>query len=393
MGLYRRADSRFWWMALERPGHQPIRESTKIPLDGGTQEETRANKRTAQHVYAARMRLLAESRYRLPTDKPTIKFADFRTWYLEQFTKHKRGVERERSILKQLGYHFDAWRLHQITRDLILEWRTARSQAVKPRTVNRELGLLKHVLGSAVPRYLEHSPAKGVSGLRAPEATIRILSEDEEDRLLGIASPENRALVLCALDTLQRLSAIGSLKREDDHGTFLEFLNTKTKGRHRVPVSLRLRLALDDLPKDGPWLFPTIHQDGDRPWKIRRTIANRFRELCIAAQVPHGRAIGGVTFHSHRHTGASRMLTGPGKADPKTVMEIGGWASMKVFEKYLHPTDAQRQAAVEAVGQRASDVRTVRPLGGAPGRSGTRPKRRIRRKTRPVRGRFPRRSR
>jgi hypothetical protein len=32
------------------------------------------------------------------------------------------------------------------------------------------------------------------------------------------------------------------------------------------------------------------------------------------------------------------------------LCDIGGWADIKVLQKYLHPTDAQRRAAVESIG-------------------------------------------
>ncbi len=63
-----------------------------------------------------------------------------------------------------------------------------------------------------------------------------------------------------------------------------------------------------------------------------------------------GRKTGRVSFHCLRHTGASRML--PSGADVKTVMEIGGWRNLKVMERYLHPTDERKKAAVDAIGKR-----------------------------------------
>jgi hypothetical protein len=36
------------------------------------------------------------------------------------------------------------------------------------------------------------------------------------------------------------------------------------------------------------------------------------------------------------------------------VMQLGGWRNLEVLEKYLHPTDAQKKAAVEGVGRRGA---------------------------------------
>jgi integrase len=78
-----------------------------------------------------------------------------------------------------------------------------------------------------------------------------------------------------------------------------------------------------------------------------------FMRLCTAARIPTGRKQGGFSFHCLRHTGASRMLT-TGRVDVKTVAEIGGWADIKVLQKYLHPTAAQQRAAVETIGGRTT---------------------------------------
>jgi site-specific recombinase XerD len=79
----------------------------------------------------------------------------------------------------------------------------------------------------------------------------------------------------------------------------------------------------------------------------RVRVSKRFRALLETAQLPTGRKSGGLSFHCLRHTGASRMLARG--VDVKTVAQIGGWADIKVLQRYLHPTDAQRKAAVETV--------------------------------------------
>lgn len=63
MGIYRRPDSHFWWLWLERPGQCPIRESTRIPVTGGMPGQTRQNRELAEQAYAARMGDLARQRY------------------------------------------------------------------------------------------------------------------------------------------------------------------------------------------------------------------------------------------------------------------------------------------------------------------------------------------
>jgi integrase len=384
MGLYKRPDSPFWWMSLERPGLPAKQESTRIPIHGGTVEQTKDNHALAQQVYAARLGDLARARHHLPIDKPTIAFAKFRAWYAEQFTTHKaRSAQpRERSMLKQLGRYFDPRDLQTITREDCLEWRSARALEVAPRTVNREQALLCHLLGQAVPKYLDANPAAKIPELKAQESPIRILSDDEEARLIAACTTEDRVLVLCGLDTLQRLSAVANLERRADHGTAMEFLNLKTQARLSVPISSRLRDAIDlwqaRRTDDGAWLLPSFHaktsarangrpRQAESPESVANRADERFRALLAAANIPIGKNSGGISFHSLRHTGATRMLRRG--VDPKTVMDIGGWKSIRMLEKYLHSDDAHHRWAVEMVAPRKPGVKGKRGPAGRRGPS------------------------
>ena len=294
MGVYTRPDSPFFWICLERPRRKPIRESTGIPTDGGTADQSRHNRRLAQEAYSARMGDLARLRYELPGNKPAISFEDYRAWYLEHISSQKRNLVREASMLRQLGKFFDDRELDEITLDDAHEWRTARRRQVAAGTVNREAVLLKHLLGTAVPKYLGANPVTGLKDLHAPQADVRTLSVDEEARLLKRATVEERALVICALDTLQRLSNVAGLKRAQDHGTYLTVLNPKGGVGYKVPVSERLRSALKALPKNGPAYFS---EWADLTTGARRNVVIRtFENLCRGAEIPLGRATGGLSF-------------------------------------------------------------------------------------------------
>lgn len=339
VGIYQRPDSPFWWLLLERPrGQKSIREPTKVPLDGGSLAQTKENRRQAQEAYATRMADLARGVYGLKPVLPTRPFLAHREWYATHVSTQKRGTTREVSMLKQLGGFFDAYALSAIDHELTREWRTWRLEDVSASTVRREEELLKHLLTTAVPKFLAANPLIGLRPLRVIDPDTRVLTVDEEARLLAVLEPEARALVIGALDTLLRLSNIISLTRRQDHQTYL-YSDTKT-GAVRIPISDRFRKALDELPKDGPSFFPTYTQP-------KRAI-DVFMEGCATAKIKTGRATGGISFHCLRHTGASRMLERG--TDVKTVMEIGGWKSLAVLSRYLHPTDERKRAAVNSIG-------------------------------------------
>jgi integrase len=350
LGVYTRPDSPFHWMLLERPHQRPYRESTGIPKDGGSPEQNKELRRQAQAIYAARMTEFARLRFKLPTTLTRRTFAEQRVWYAEHVSTTKRGTVKELSMLRQLGKYFDPIDLAQIDQACAREWRTWRLGTVSAATVRREEEILKHLLTTSVPKYLDASPLAKLPHLRVVGLDTRIFSPDEERRLLKKArTTEDRALLICALDTLLRLSNARQLTRKQDHGTYL-FSDTKTDAI-RIPVSARLRKALDGLPMAGASYFPTYARASNTP-----AIA-MFMETCDRAKVQTGRKTGGVSFHCLRHTGASRMLAKG--HDVKTVMRIGGWKNLKVLERYLHPTDAAAQAAVDSIGAASKSRRAA----------------------------------
>lgn len=341
MGVYRRPDSVFWWATYEGTG---TRESLKIPVEGGSPRQNAELRRQAQAIYAVRMGQIIAGKHGL-TDLPRRTFLEHRTWYAEHVSAHKRGVVREESMLRQLGAFFDGYDLGDITVRLVREWRTwRRGRGVRASTIMREEEILKHMLREAMPTYLTEHPLDGLARMRVEDVAMRILTPDEERRLLAAAKrPIDRALVLCGLDALLRRGSVLGLTREQAQGASLTLLNAKA-GTYRVPVSARLRKALDAVPEAGrPLYFPFTVKAFDE----------RFTALVAAAKIPHGRAAGGITFHCLRHTGASRMLAAG--VDIKTVMLVGGWHNLAVLQRYLHPTEDHQRAAVEAIGGRRTN--------------------------------------
>lgn len=59
--------------------------------------------------------------------------------------------------------------------------------------------------------------------------------------------------------------------------------------------------------------------------------------------------IDGVSHHTFRHTGASVMVEKG--VSFRTVQEIGGWGSLRMVERYAHPTDAEKLRAVRITHQ------------------------------------------
>lgn len=345
MSLYRHAESRYWWMYLE-PTRQ--RQSTKFVITAASPEQSKRNRQMAEALYHRTIAELQGQKYGL-LPKPAIGFSEHLSWYREHVSAKKRGSEREAHTLTRLDADFGSKEIAQIDRPLVQEWMTARKASAS--TINREIDVLKHVLASAVPKYLTASPLVGLPRLRHPRGQAprraAILTPAQETRLLAVLTVEDQALVLLALCTLFRLSDLLDLKWADYHGTWIEARDTKTGRDVRVPVASRGRKALEALKrrKDAVYLFPA-RRVGTPPTR-RNRVKMLLRWACHKAKVPYGRRTGGITFHSFRHTGATRMLLAG--VDPRTVQEIGGWSSLTQVMRYTHPTEATKRRAVEQI--------------------------------------------
>lgn len=358
MAVYTRPDSVFYWMALERPGLRALRQSTGVPIAADTAEQRKAQRQLAQQVYLAAMGDLVRKRHEIEPERETITFRHYAAWYLEHVSPTKRNLARERSMMKPLVEYLGPIYLHELERRHAIEFRTWRRKRVSAGTVNREMILAKAVLTSAVPKYLSVSPFAKLSDLAVEDLDIRILDFDEEERIYSVADAEDAALIMTALDTLMRLTSVAGVKRAQDHKSYFTVLNPKTT-TYKVPISSRARARIDALPMAGSFIFPRYNSPGIGEAGRRNRVIRNFAEICARADVPYGRKVGGVTFHSLRHTGASRMLAAG--VDIKTVMLLGGWTNLNVLERYLHPTDEVRRRAVEMI-----SVRQVHEVVGVP---------------------------
>jgi integrase len=111
-------------------------------------------------------------------------------------------------------------------------------------------------------------------------------------------------------------------------------LPTSKSGKPRpVELSSIVLETLRRLPRrlDTPLIFPDC-----------RKISHRFPGWVTEAKLP-----GKVTFHTLRHTFASRLVMAG--VDLLTVKDLGGWGDLAMVQRYAHLAPAHRREAVEAL--------------------------------------------
>lgn len=319
-----------------------VRLSTKIPL--GSKHARTENRAKADAIYHAAMGDLARGTFQLPKARPSRTFRQHAEWYRDTITPTHRSRVRERSMIARLMEGFADTPLAALTTRQIEDWKADRARQVATSTVNRELEVLKPLLRSAVPTYIPTNPADAVKKYPRRTPAITILSPDAEAALLKVASPAERAFILLGLDALLRCGDARRLDVQHDHGTYLVLHDSKVD-TYKVPVSTRLRAALDALEPKGGYYFPRKYAGQWAPMNPN-TAYLLFMAICARANVPAGRAIG-VTYHALRHTGATRAAK---VVKLRAVQQLGGWKSLRQLERYDHPDDPELVRAVEAIG-------------------------------------------
>jgi integrase len=254
----------------------------------------------------------------------------------------KRSIAPVKSALNALLPYFERKLIRNIKTSDIESYKqsrlktiTMRGSTMKVATINRELSLLRTMLNFALQNeWIIKNPfilSKGVISMSAEVERDRILSFDEEKRLLAVCHGRRfhlKALLICALDTAMRRGEIFKMKWEDVNFELNEIhipqTNTKTEDARIVGITPRLRNELELLwqvsPKDKSMLV----------FGITNTIKTSFTSACKEANILDFR------FHDCRHTATTRMIA---SGSPHTeVMKITGHTQLKTFLRYLNIT-------------------------------------------------------
>ena len=346
MGIYQRKDSRSWWLWLETIKR---RERTPI-LIGDTVAQRQDAKRLAKEAYQRRMLELAEqSIKRLPHGPAMVRFGAYADVYARDVIALRRGAGRELEMLTPLRRFFDGELLSSIDADRVRAYMAAR--AVAPRTVNREVDLLKGMLRDAVPKYLTASPIAGLKRLKAPPVKRRLLLPAEERQLLeACEDAQDRAIIILGIDTMIRLGDLLDLERSEHDGHWLYVKHAKSGEAYETALSPRAQAVLKEIERsDARYYFAKFRQARNpRDWV--GSVRQRFEYLCRKAGLRYGRTHGGLTFHwATRRTGATRYLLEKG-SPISAVQKQGNWKHPEMLLRIY--AEARRDDQLAMVGAR-----------------------------------------
>jgi len=168
----------------------------------------------------------------------------------------------------------------------------------------------------------------------------RILSVEEEKRLLSVCEPYLRNIIITALYTGMRKGEIISLKWDsvdfERNIIIVEIENNKSKKIKIIPVSTFMRKMLGELRLKSAGNEYVFLNSKEEPYK-RQDSLNRAYKLALKKA-----NIEGLRFHDLRHTAATRMVESTGNI--VAVNKILGHADLKTTMRYAHPEDSLKEA-------------------------------------------------
>jgi integrase len=325
MALYLRG--RTWYADFYANGKR-VQEST------GTR-----NQREASKYLALRVSEVQRGVYVKPVHVPLQELWER---YFAYAQAHKRSWKRDQQMYENLSGFFGPVQLDAITPLRVEEFQQHRVRQVCPSTVNRELALLKHMFNLAERWSLRQgpNPVKMVKFLAEDNLKFQTLSEDAEKALLACCPPYLQDLIVLALNTGLRSGDIFKLLWEevDLEQRRLNVMVQKNQKPLSIPMNDASHAVLTawHSMKKGPYVFYN-QMTGDR----FRDLKTGFKQACKQAQVK------GVTWHTLRHTFASRLLRNG--TDIVTVKELLGHSTVVVTMRYAHTNDEAKAKAVKSV--------------------------------------------
>ncbi|HVB55210.1 MAG TPA: site-specific integrase [Candidatus Acidoferrales bacterium] len=281
MGLYKRKDSRFWWMGYTAKGEQRC-ESTKT-----------SSKDLAKKIWKKREAEIALGRFQIGWPGERMTFAEVCEEFLHSHssTLSPKSQENHRIFGKHLRAYFGDRKLTEIDERAVVEYRNYRrrqplkwnpKRTVKGATVNRELACLHCIFQFALKRkYIGENPTSGVKHFneRNERPLKRMLTVEDEHRILEAAPPHLRVAIVLLVQTGGRTYSEGLSLRWDQvdlaHGVIHLGGSVKTTDSAQpLPLS---RLACDVLNEwkkeqnsDGAYVFPSSRRPGKPVGSVKR---------------------------------------------------------------------------------------------------------------------------
>jgi integrase len=326
MSLWKRGN--VWWTYFYVDGvrHQ---QSTGTP-----------NRRHAERIAQQLMDEARLVKHNLPNGDPNMTFGALAARFLANAQPTAHHLDR----LKQLLPYFADLPILRITKPVVREYRQRRHQLkrVTDTTVNRDVGVLRHLLYWAVDEgLLDSNPLARLKLVPERRVPRPVLTVDEERQLLAAARPHLRDLVVVALDTGMRRGELFHQRWEHIDFARNVLLVTRSKtvqgeGRE-IPLTARVRALLEARPKNESVLFS---YRGEAVADVKTAWRSTIKRAGIRY----------LRFHDLRHTFNTRLLDAGVLQEVRKAL-MGHVSAAGVHGRYTHIELPLKRAAIAALEQ------------------------------------------
>ena len=310
-GVYRRANSRYWWIATTLPDGQRIRQSA------GTEDRKEAEGLLAKFKLEA----FRAANFGI---KPERSWQEAVVRYLtsKSTLRSFRDVQR---ICRMLDPYLGRLMLSQINGDII--WQVTQGELKRGNavaTVNRYLALVRSVLRMARDEWQWLDSVPKVRLLSGEVERDRWLTRAEADRLIAECAPHFAALVRFALATGCRAREITGLEWDRvDLARRTAWLNRTKNGTPRgVPLNSDAIAVLEAERGKHP-VYCFTYRGEPIGWDVTNTA---WRTALRKAGISDFR------FHDLRHTWASWHRQAGTSCDE--LKDLGGWKTRSMVDRY-----------------------------------------------------------
>lgn len=296
----------------------------------------------AVHALMFEVQKAFDRKYKIERRRQEIGFKTFAQIYLEDYAMvAKKSWETDAYRLKVLNEFFKDIELRKINPLMIQKFRAWRLREGNSKTTcNRYLQLLKKMFNVAIEEsYAEENPVLKVKLYSEKDTlTERVLTKEEEKRLLNTSTDHLRSILILALNTGMRRGEVLNLewKQVDFENRRIRVEKTKSGKIRFIPINDILFHELISLKsKNGQRPFVLFNPETGKPYV---DVMTSFRAACKRAEVE------GLRFHDLRHTFASRLIKGG--ADIVTVQDLLGHSTVILTQRYTHSDEERKRAAV-----------------------------------------------
>ena len=222
--------------------------------------------------------------------------------YKDTVIPHKKSASSETFLINAfMKNKWVASPLNMLSAAQIAEYRDKRLLSVKPSTISREFGIVKHALHVAKLEWDWDVPIDLFAGIRLPQIqqrAVRRINDHDFKTLLEEASKHSnmylKPIILIAINTAMRRGEILSLEWINiDFERARALLPMTKNGRSRwVPLSKKALLILDQVPRTSNLVFPVSEVAVRQAWERLRKRSGLMD----------------LNFHDLRHEAISRMF-------------------------------------------------------------------------------------